>query len=129
MTEILAIAVALLSGLNIFQIIFWRTQRDKMRAEADASTTEAHRKEIDLQQDQYDYLLEKLNLFQEQYFDLSKRLQDEMQTHINAINEKCDEIALLKSKLVYFKGLRCYRSDCSIRKAIADKKEEDNGKE
>lgn len=129
MTEILGIITLLLGGLNIFQLIFWRTQRDKMRAEADASTTEAHRKEIDLQQDQYDYLLEKLNTFQEQYFKLSKRMQDEMQEHINAINEKCDEIAVLKSKLVYFKGLRCYRSDCSIRMAISAKKEDNDGKE
>lgn len=129
MTEILAIAVALLSGLNIFQLIFWRTQRDKLRAEADALTTDAHRKEIDLQQDQYDYLLEKLNTFQEQYFLLSKKMQDEMQAHINAINEKCDEIAVLKSQVVYLKGLRCYRSDCSIRLAISSKKEENDGKE
>lgn len=127
MTEILAIFAALSTGLNIFQVIFWRTQRDKMRAEADSSMTDAHRKDIDLQQDQYDYLIEKLNIFQEQYFTLSKKLQDETQSHLEAINAKCDEIAMLRSKLVYFKSLRCYRTDCCIRLATSDKKEETNG--
>ena len=97
MTELLGIIAALSAGLNIFQVIFWRTQRDKLRAEADASTTDAHRKDIDLQQDQYDYLLQKLNEYQEQYFTLSKKLQDEMMSHMSDINAKCDEIAALKS--------------------------------
>lgn len=127
MTEILAIITALSAGLNIFQVIFWRTQRDKLRAEADASTTDAHRKDIDLQQDQYDYLLQKLNEYQEQYFTLSKKLQDEMMSHMSDINAKCDEIAALKSKLIYFKGLRCYRSDCGLRISKNPQKEENNG--
>ena len=128
MTELLAIVSTLLCGLNIFQFIFWKTQRDKMRAEADSSMTDAHRKDIDLQQDQYDYLLQKLNDFQEQYFTLSKKLQDEMLSHMSDINAKCDEIAALKSKLIYFKGLRCYRSGCLERiDKNPVKQEENNG--
>ena len=127
MTEILAIFSTVSCGLNIFQFIFWKTQRDKMRAEADSSMTDAHRKDIDLQQDQYDYLLQKLNEYQEQYFTLSKKLQDEMMSHMSDINAKCDEIAALKSKLIYFKGLRCYRSDCGHRISKNPQKEENNG--
>ena len=101
--------------------------KEKFNAEAHTASVEAKHKEIDLHQDQYDYLLTKLSEFQKQYFELSSRLQQETQLHLEAINAKCNELAELKSKLIYFKGLRCYRSDCSHRIRINpenDKKQE-----
>ena len=64
MDWILGILATSLGGINIFQFVYYKTQRDKLRAEADTATTEAKQKDIDLQQDQYDYLLSKLSQFQ-----------------------------------------------------------------
>lgn len=115
MDWILGIIATSLGGLNIFQIIYYKTQRDKLQAEADGATVEAKKKDIDLQQDQYDYLLSKLSKYQEDYFALFDKIQNEARIHSEVINTKCNEIAELKSKIVYYKGLRCYKSDCSTR--------------
>ena len=39
---------ALLAGLNIFQVIFWRIEKQKMKALADAATIEAGQKDVEL---------------------------------------------------------------------------------
>lgn len=122
----LGIVASLLAGTNIYQLVCYRSMKEKLGAEAKTASVEAHHKEIDLHQDQYDYLLKKLSEFQKQYFELSSKLQQETQLHLEAINAKCNELAELKSKLIYFKGLRCYRSDCSQRIRINpdDKKQQ-----
>lgn len=122
----LGIIASLLAGTNIYQLICYRSMKEKLGAEAKTASVTAHQKEIDLHQDQYDYLLKKLSEFQKQYFELSSKLQQETQLHLEAINAKCNELAELKSKLIYFKGLRCYRSDCSQRIRInpEDKKQQ-----
>lgn len=112
---VLGIVASLLAGTNIYQLFCYRSMKARLTAEAKTASVEAEHKEIDLHQDQYDYLLRKLSEFQNQYFELSSKLQQETQQHLEAINAKCNELAELKSKLVYFKGLRCYRSDCSHR--------------
>lgn len=129
---ILGIITALFGGLNIFQIIYWRAEKKKHQAEADSADTDAKQKEIDLHQDQYDFLLQKLTEFQKDYYDLSDRLKQVTTSHINeisdierkfgeAINEKCNEISSLKSKLIYYKGLRCYDSNCHKRLLVNPK--------
>lgn len=123
---ILGVVASLLAGTNIYQLICYRSMKEKMNAEAKTASVEAQKKEFDLHQDQYDYLLTKLSDFQKQYFEMSSRLQQETQKHLEVINSKCNELAELKSKLIYFKGLRCYKSDCSLRIRInpEDKKVE-----
>lgn len=129
---ILGIIGALFGGLNIFQLIYWRAERKKHNAEADSAGTDAKQKEIDLHQDQYDFLLQKLSDFQKDYYDLAEKLKQTTTNHINeitevekrfglAINEKCNEISVLKSKLVYYKGLRCYDSNCQKRVLVNPK--------
>ena len=122
---LLGVLVTSLSGINIFQFIYYKTQRDKLRAEASAATSEAKHKDIDLQQDQYDYLLAKLTKFQTDYFELLTKVQSDSREHTEVINSKCNEIAELKSKLIYYKGLKCYKSDCSLRIVTNPKDEED----
>ena len=41
MDWILGILATSLGGINIFQFVYYKTQRDKLRAEADTATTEA----------------------------------------------------------------------------------------
>jgi uncharacterized lipoprotein YehR (DUF1307 family) len=118
---VLGIIASLLAGTNIYQLFCYRSMKEKLSAEAKTASVEAEHKEIDLHQDQYDYLLRKLSEFQHQYFEMSSRLQQETQKHLEVINAKCNELAELKSKLIYFKGLRCYKSDCSMRIKINPK--------
>lgn len=136
---VLGIIAGACGGLNIFQFIFWRLKKQTMVAEANSASTDAEQKKIDLQQDQYDYLLSKLTQYQEEYFQLGERMKEESKKHaddisasnqrfMTVVGEKCNEIAELKSKLIYFKGLRCYRSDCSQRiKCNIKDKETPNG--
>lgn len=112
---ILSIALALFGGLNIFQFIFFRATKQKYEAEAQKEKTEAEHGRIDLQQDQYDYVNAQLTKIQEEYYTLADRYRSTMSQHLKEIDGKCNEIAQLKSKLSYFKGLRCYRSACANR--------------
>lgn len=47
-----------------------------------------------------------------------------MFTNSQAISNKCNEIASLKSQVTYLKGLRCYNSVCSQRIKINPDKSE-----
>lgn len=118
---IVDIIMALLGGLNIYQFVFWRIQRDKYRAEADSVQTEARQKRTDLMQDQYDYVFSQLGKLQNEYMELQEKVRREANEHSDVIMAKCNEIAELKSKVVYYKGLRCYRSDCGIRLSLNPK--------
>lgn len=116
MTEtILSIVAALLGGINIFQLFFFRATKKKYEAEAKVAMTAAEHGQVDLHQDQYDYVNAQLSKIQQEYYELADKYRATMTTHLREIDEKCNEIAELKSKLVYFKGLRCYSSDCNKR--------------
>jgi len=112
---ILTVLVSIFGGLNIFQLIFWRTQKQKLKAEADDATTEAKQKSIDLQQDQFEFLQKKLSECLKDYYDLADKLQDDTRKYLETIHAKTEEVADLKSQIVYFKGLRCYRCNCDMR--------------
>ena len=125
LNAILAIVTVLLGGVNIFQLVYYKTQRDKLRAEADSAQVDAQHKGLDLMQDQADYLMKELSNVQTQYVNLQKQIREESANHTNTIHEKCNEIAVLKSKVVYLKGLRCYKSDCSLRISVNPKDKSD----
>lgn len=100
-----------LGGLNIFQIFFWKQKKRKEEAEVIQAETDAKAKTIELQQDQYTYLIDTLNRVQQDYYNLDEKARQ----LIIDIQEKCSEIALLKSKITYLKGISCYRTNCEIR--------------
>lgn len=112
---VLEIGLSLLGGLNIFQFIFFRKTKRRLEAETAKTEIETAQAKVDLHQDQYDYVSEQLSKIQQEYYDLAARYRETMTEHLKEIDQKCNEIAELKSKLVYFKGLRCYRSDCAER--------------
>lgn len=132
MEVVSAILLAVFGGANIWQFIYYKTQRDKLRAEADKlkamadeEKVNAKHKGLDLMQDQADYLLEKLNTVQADYVALQSQMRTEMANHTMTINTKCNEIAELKSKVIYLKGIRCYKSDCSLRISVNPKDSSD----
>lgn len=111
----LTILSILLGGVNIFQLIFLRTTKKRYEAEAKKADAEAEQMRTDLHQDQYDYVNEQLSKIQQEYYSLAAKYRETMTKHLTEIDQKCNEIAELKSKLIYFKGLRCYCSDCEKR--------------
>ena len=112
---LLAVISASLGGLNIFQLVFWRSEKKKMQAEATSADAEAQQKIRELHHDAYDDLVNRLTKYQSDYFALAEHMQEQTRKNLETINGKCNEIAELKSKIVYFKGLRCYKTDCSFR--------------
>lgn len=118
---VLSIATLIFGGLNIFQLVFWRIERDKMSVQLKQLQTDAKQKETDLVQDQYDYVFSQLSKLQNEYLELQSKVRSEANEHSQAIQSKCNEIAELKSKIVYYKGLRCYRSDCGVRISLNPK--------
>lgn len=112
---ILAILTALFGGANILQFLFYRATKKKYEADADKASTAAAHDKLDLHQDQYDYVNAQLSKIQEEYYALADRCRKMTSDHLLEIDGKCNEIAELKSKVTYFKGLRCYRADCPTR--------------
>ena len=126
---LLSIIATLFLGVNVFQFIFWRKTKRKYEAETAKAEAEAGQAQTDLHQDQYDYVNEQLSKIQKEYYDLAARYRETMTQHLMEIDQKCNEIAELKSKLVYFKGLRCYRSDCELRIKESPYKKVNNNEE
>lgn len=112
---ILSILVALFGGCNVFQFLFLRATKKKYAAEVKQVEIAAEQGRVDLQQDQYDYVQGQLSKIQQEYYELAEKYRRNMTEHLQEIDGKCNEIAELKSKVIYFKGLRCYCSDCDRR--------------
>lgn len=130
---VLTALAGLFGTLNIFQFIFFRVTKKKYEAEAEQAkaeakkaTVEAEHGKVDLQQDQYDYVNEQLSRIQKEYHDLAARYRATMSEHLKEIDEKCHEIADLRSKVTYFKGLRCYCTDCERRVKESPYKKKEN---
>lgn len=107
--------LAIFGGLNILQLIFPRKTKRQIEAKTKSSEIDSQQKAADLMQDQYDYVLKQLTKFQTEYFNLLETVQESSRAYTETIEQKCNEIAELKSKIAYFRGIRCYRCDCSRR--------------
>lgn len=134
MTEtILTILTILLGGCNIWQLVFIRLERKKAVAQADDAITDSRRNKYELSKDQADYLIENLSRVQKEYMELQENVRAQAAKYTEEILGKCNMIADLKSQVIYLKGLRCYKSDCSMRIAVNVKdnnhKEENNENE
>ena len=114
-TEILTDLITFFLGGGIASFVTVKATQRKAAAEADRAKTSAEHDRLDLHQDQYDYVNAQLSKIQQEYYDLASRYRETMTAHLLEIDGKCNEIAELKSKLTYFKGLRCYQSDCPSR--------------
>lgn len=109
------VLLSLFAGLNIFQFVYPRLTKRRIEADTKSSELDTSQKAVDLAQDQYDYVLKQLTKYQTEYFALLDRVQTSARTHTEEIEQKCNEIAGLKSKVAYFRGIRCYRCDCGQR--------------
>ncbi len=114
-TTLLSHLLSFAGGGGIVGFVTLQYEKKKSKAEAEKIQTAADHDRLDLHQDQYDYVNAQLSKIQQEYYDLASRYRETMTAHLLEIDAKCNEIAELKSKLTYFKGLRCYQSDCPSR--------------
>lgn len=124
--EKIGTALGLLTGgAGLNYLVLWKTNKLKAKNEADTIGAEAAQKSFAVNRDQSEYLIEKLNQYQKEYYNLEdsyrermKKLQNELiesqRQFTQEINKKCQEIVNLKSEIIYLKGIRCYR-ECKDR--------------
>lgn len=130
MQSFLEMALAIISsgglGAAITYIFTFKAKKLQAEAEAESTEIEVEHKKQDLKQDQYDFLQKTCDKYIKDYHtlenDFRKQLQmlrDEIDKvsleKSKAISDKCTEIAELKSKVTYLKGIRCYNFTCQHR--------------
>ena len=113
-------------GAVITYICTFKSKKKQVEAEAESSMVDVQQKKTDLKQDQYDYLQKTCDKYIKDYHELEgdfrkqiSELREQMDRIMlgksQAISAKCDEIATLKSKVTYLKGIRCYNFTCKHR--------------
>lgn len=113
-------------GAVITYICTFKSKKKQIEAEAESSMVYVEQKKTDLKQDQYDYLQKTCDKyikdyhelegdFRKQISELREQMDKIMLEKSQAISAKCNEIATLKSKVTYLKGIRCYNFTCKHR--------------
>ena len=113
-------------GAAITYILTFKSKRLQAMAEAESTEVEVEHKKQDLKQDQYDFLQKTCDKYIKDYHTLENDFRKQLQTlrdeidkisleKSKAISDKCNEIAELKSKVTYLKGIRCYNFTCQNR--------------
>lgn len=113
-------------GAAITYILTFKSKRLQAMAEAESTEVEVEHKKQDLKQDQYDFLQKTCDKYIKDYHTLENDFRKQLQTlrdeidkisleKSKAISDKCTEIAELKSKVTFLKGIRCYNFTCQHR--------------
>lgn len=113
-------------GAVITYICTFKSKKKQVEAEAESSIVDVEQKKTGLKQDQYDYLQKTCDKyikdyhelegdFRKQISELREQMDKIMLEKSQAISAKCNEIATLKSKVTYLKGIRCYNFTCKHR--------------
>ena len=113
-------------GAAITYVLTFKSKRIQAMAEAESTEGEVEHKKQDLKQDQYDFLQKTCDKYIKDYHTLENDFRKQLQTlrdeidkisleKSKAISDKCNEIAELKSKVTFLKGIRCYNFTCQNR--------------
>lgn len=115
MDTILIIISSLFGGLNILQFIYWRAERRKRYAEADLAAVEVNAKDFELKKDQFTFLLNQLTKYQQYYYSLDEQMRESTRKNSETINQKCNEIAELKNRIIHIIRWQCFKDGCRER--------------
>ena len=113
-------------GAAITYLLTINSKRKQENAKAEDAEVEVAQKKENLHQDQYEYLQKTCDKYIKDYHELEgdfrkqmSEIRDQMDNLImeksKLISNKCNEIAELKSKVTYLKGIRCYNFTCPQR--------------
>ena len=113
-------------GAAITYIFTFKAKQQQALAEAESTEIDVEHKKEDLKQDQYDFLQKTCDKYIKDYHTLENDFRKQLQVlrdeidkvsleKSKAISDKCTEIAELKSKVTYLKGICCYNFTCQHR--------------
>lgn len=116
--EISEILISFASGglvTLIGSFLFLRAKKKKEFADASLAEANAHKQHIENKVMEFDYYIKRLDQIEKDYdaLRLAKQISDN--EYDKKVRDKCTEISVLRSKVVFLSGLRCDRSDCSQR--------------
>lgn len=121
-TEIIGIIAGGGLGAFLMQVYTAKVNKAKLIKEVEDTHVEIERKKQDNHQDAFDSMYQQLNRCMEDYTALSDAYRDhreksrQYEESVQAqIHEKCNELASMKAKIIYLKGIRCYNTLCQNR--------------
>lgn len=130
MTPLLEWALAIIGsgglGATITYIFTFKSKKKQIEAEAEHQVVTTAHEKLDLNQDRYDYLQTTCDKYIKDYYSLEQEFRQKLAglvdqidqlklANAQTISDKCNEIAQLKSKITYLKGIRCYNFTCDRR--------------
>lgn len=106
-------------GSAITYLCTFKSRKKLGELEVSKKSKEFHQSEVDYLQNTLDKYIrdyhEMEGNFRKSITDLRNQLDDLMVKNSTIIQEKCNEISALKSKVIYLKGIRCYNFTCPQR--------------
>lgn len=126
--QILSLLVSGGLGAGIMQLYTARISKQKLVVETTSAEEDVNRKKQDNQQDAFDTMYQQLNKCLFDYTTLSddyrkfrENAREKEEYFEDKVSKKREELAILKSKIAYLKGIRCYDTLCLKRKLNPDK--------
>ncbi len=121
-TDVLSLLFGGGIGAVLMQFYTAKVNKSKLVAETEDTLTEVARKRQDNLQDAFDTMYQELNQCMKDYTTISEEYREhreKMRKYEESVQEqirdKCIELAELKSKITYLKGIRCYNATCPHR--------------
>lgn len=121
-TDILSLLFGGGIGAVLMQLYTAKVNKSKLVAETEDTIAEVARKKQDNLQDAFDTMYQELNQCMKDYTTISEEYREhreKMRKYEESVQEqihsKCVELAELKSKITYLKGIRCYNTLCPHR--------------
>lgn len=109
-------------GAILMQLYTAKVNKTKLIKEVEDAHVDIERKKQDNHHDAFDSMYQQLNRCMEDYTALSDAYRDhreksrQYEESVQAqIQEKYNELASLKAKIIYLKGIRCYDTLCPKR--------------
>ena len=122
LTDVLSLLFGGGIGAVLMQLYTAKVNKSKLIAETEDTLTEVARKKQDNLQDAFDTMYQELNQCMKDYTTISEEYREhreKMRKYEESVQEqihdKCIELAELKSKITYLKGIRCYNTTCPHR--------------
>ena len=121
-TDVLSLLFGGGVGAVLMQLYTAKVNKSKLAAETEDTLAEVARKKQDNLQDAFDTMYQELNQCLKDYTAISEEYREhreKMRKYEESVQEqihnKCVELAELKSKITYLKGIRCYNTICPHR--------------
>lgn len=121
-TEILGVVFGGSLGAILMQLYTAKINKEKLKKEVEEAEAEIERKRLETKQDAFDTVYAQLtkclndyNTISDEYHAHREKVRKYEEAVQEKIRRKCDELAELKAKVTYFRGLRCYNTICPNR--------------